>query len=572
MLSMSNKRRFACAWMMLLSLGGAQIGCQKQSTPESGTSQQDLLAVSASLKADLAHVRKLAASSPGGSVELDLSDDAQYRFIRARVAAAGKTPEKYPQFFASLQAIRERQQTRKQQRAVSTLEELNAPTSDHLVGSVLMGPDGQTFEASAFSTIQGGTEYSFLDVVAWNEDQTQQLSEYGWGEVYGDGRKLWARAAGPLSTKDALLYVDSASIVSINGQEVVRFKSITTVAAPGCNVVHPQDNAPTPRDGIVTICLDRNHGDCDYPLVGYRQVQIPLQGSFTFPFPVTSINNTTSTYAKLVEESGGPREMAFGTFFSELHINPDNPRQVWWSVPQHRGIFAGVLFRPYEDVDLFLGIDVTMNRGGRSVQSSVTLASTPGGTSKFVCMPKMQISYSCLAKGTQVKLAGGKSAAIETIAKGSEVLTDGAGVALGVADTSVGIERIPMVRLEDAAGHNLLLTTSHPVMTPDRGVVWAEELAVGDKVMTETGVSTLVKASRETYNGTVHNLKLSNSASTRGSTMYANGFLVGDLAMQKTYEFKNNPKPGADVLAKLPAQWHNDYQSSLKQGTLAARR
>ncbi len=36
-----------------------------------------------------------------------------------------------------------------------------------------MSPDGQTFEASAFSTIQGGTEYSFLDVVAWNEDQTQ---------------------------------------------------------------------------------------------------------------------------------------------------------------------------------------------------------------------------------------------------------------------------------------------------------------------------------------------------------------------------------------------------------------
>ncbi|WP_309894442.1 Hint domain-containing protein [Archangium sp.] len=352
----------------------------------------------------------------------------------------------------------------------------------------------------------------------------------------------------------------------------MRFKSITTVAAPGCNVVHPQDNAPTRRDGIVTICLDRNHGDCDYPLVGYREVQIPLQGSFTFPFPVTSINNTASTYAKLVEESGGPREMAFGTFFSELRINPDNPRQVWWSVPQHRGIFAGVLFRPYEDVDLFLGIDVTMNRGGRPVQSSVTLASTPGGTSKFVCMPKIQISYSCLAKGTQVKLAGGKSAAIETIAKGSEVLTDGSGVALGVADTSVGIERIPMVRLKDAAGHNLLLTTSHPVMTPDRGVVWAEELAVGDKVMTETGVSTLVKASRETYNGTVHNLKLANSASTRGSTMYANGFLVGDLAMQKTYEFKNNPKPGADVLAKLPTQWHNDYQSSLKQGTLAARR
>ena len=195
----------------------------------------------------------------------------------------------------------------------------------------------------------------------------------------------------------------------------------------------------------------------------------------------------------------------------------------------------------------------------------------------MTCLPKIQILYSCLAQGTQVKLADGKSAPVESIGKGQQVVTDGSGQALRVADTSVGIERIPMVRLRDEAGHDLLLTVTHPVMTPDRGVVWAEELKVGHQVLTESGVSTLVKADRELFDGTVHNLKLDRSAltqgrSARGSTLYANGFLVGDLSMQKSYEFKDRPGQAAALLAKLPSRWHADYQSSLKQGTLTAGR
>jgi hypothetical protein len=560
--------------MALLALGLTQAGCQKEGTPESGTNAQPMLTSSASLRADTQYVRGLTQKSPQGRAVLDLSDEAQYRFLRARVAAAGKTPEQFPQFFAMLESMRERHVARK--RAGAKPLEL-AAGADHLIGGLVLQPDGRKFEASAFSTIQDGSDYSFIDVVVWNDEQTRQLSEYGWGEVYGDGRKLWARAQGTALAHDqAWYYVDSLSIVSVNGEEEYPVvQGVTTHATPGCEIVHPRDIAPVRApDGIVTICLDRDYGDCDYPLVGHREIQIPLQGRMTFLQPVARINRATS-YAKLVEENGGPHEMAFGSFGDYLQIDPNDPRTVTWSIPQHLGVFNGILFGRYEDVDLFLAIDVDLNRMGRLTNQKAMLSST--GTGTFACLPKIQAVYSCLAEGTLVQMGNGQSAPVESIAQGSQVVTDSSGAALSVADTSVGIEQLPMVRLEDDAGRSLLLTGSHPVVTPDQGVRWAEELKVGQQVLTDSGVSTLVKASREMYHGTVHNLKLDPSTLAysryaKGSTMYANGFLVGDLAMQRAFEFKNSAKPSADVLAKLPAHWRGDYENSVKLGKLTARR
>jgi hypothetical protein len=181
--------------------------------------------------------------------------------------------------------------------------------------------------------------------------------------------------------------------------------------------------------------------------------------------------------------------------------------------------------------------------------------------------PKIQSVYSCLAEGTEIRLAEGKTARVEDITKGTPVLTHGSGLALKVVDTSVGIERIPMVRLVDDVGHELLLTESHPVVTPDRGVLWAQELKVGDPVVTESGVRTLVKAGRELFAGKVHNLKLDRSAVAKpefakGSAMFANGFRVGDLAMQRALEFKNRQAPTESLLARLPSRWHADYLNS----------
>lgn len=571
----SSINKLLSALCCVMMFGFAQVGCQK-SEPVQGNSDQQLLATTnLALRADYDHMRQLATAN-GGAVKLDLSDESQYRFLRARVAASGKTPEKYPQFFAMLNGMRARHLAQKGQQ----LATLQPKPHDHIVGDFTVLPGGTTFEATAFFTIQDGSDYSYVDAVVWDELGGTQVSDYGWGEVYGDGRKLKARATGTLPfPSDGVFYVDSVSLVSVGGVDETYYVAETVKTPPGGAMFHPSD---TNKDGIVTICLDRNYGDCDYPMVGYRQVQIPLKGTVTFPYEVAAIVNDNKTYAKLVEESGGPREMTFGPFYNWLKINPLDRRQVMWDVPQNQGVFNGILFQRYEDVDFFLSINVMLNRPsprGTTLTtaaakiSSVATATSPG-------MPearKVQIVYSCLAEGTEIRMANGKTLKIEDVTKGSQVLTNESGLALGVADVSVGIERIPMVRLQDDAGHNLLLTTSHPVLTPDRGVVWAEELSVGNKVFTESGISTLVKADRELFRGSVHNLKLDTAGLAqrefaKGSAMYANGFRVGDLAMQKAYEFKNSEDYRANVMARIPASWRADFQSSQKAGTLLTRR
>jgi hypothetical protein len=329
---------------------------------------------------------------------------------------------------------------------------------------------------------------------------------------------------------------------------------------------HPRDNN---ADNIVTICLDRNYGDCDYPLVGQQIVRFQNKGHIIFPFEVLSIYaDQATTFTKLVELNGGPRNMTF-PLANYLVVDPVDKRKVSWDIAQAQ--FNGILFQRYEDVDYFLSIKVKLRRGANGTDATAKVSSIDNGldasTNGMPKAKKMQIVYSCLAKGTKVQLADGKTANVEDITRETLVKSDASGLALPVSDISIGIERIPMIHIADAAGRDLLLTSSHPVMTPDQGVVWAEELSVGSKVLTNTGVSTLVKASREMYSDNVYNLKLDRSQlqdQAKGSTMYANGFLVGDLAMQKAYEFKNTKDLRADVLSRLPAKWHTDYRNSVK--------
>lgn len=551
----------------LLVLGLSQLGCEggRSST---GNNKQGLVQSGLVSPSDIKHMRGLA-NSHGGTVRMDLSDEVQYRFLLSRVAASGKTRQNSPQFFTVLDGMRQRHLARKQAPSVTTLE--GTKPKDHVIGDVVRLDDGVTFRVTSFATIQDGADYNFVDVVVWDETGAQQLSDYGWGEEYADGRKIAAQATGPLPTTGAMFVkADSINLVSVGGVEesfYIEEKTKVPAAAPGGQMIHPKDST---GDGVVTICLDRNYGDCDYPMVGYQSVKIPLKGSIIFPFPVKQIVDDNLTTIKLVDRNGGPRQMAFGPFARYITRDGTDPRKVSWDVPQELGQFNGILFQRYEDVDFFLSIHVVLDRGpGTKVTTKISsidrgLDVSTGG------MPEsepVQIVYSCLAKGTQVQLANGKAAKIEDIQRKTLVKSDGSGLELPVSDISVGIERIPMVRIADSAGRDLLLTSSHPVMTPDKGAVWAEELGVGSKVLTNTGVSTLVKVSREMYTDNVYNLKLDRShlkGHAKGSTMYANGYLVGDLAMQKAYEFKNSKDLRADVLSRLPAAWHADYRNSVK--------
>src|SRR6201999_2531620 len=94
---------------------------------------------------------------------------------------------------------------------------------------------------------------------------------------------------------------------------------------------------------------------------------------------------------------------------------------------------------------------------------------------------------SCLAAGTLIEMANGRTKPIENIHAGDQVFSpyDHTDSALAVMDTTKGTERIPMVRIEDEHGRRLLLTETHPVQVPGRGMVMSKYLKEGDVVTTK---------------------------------------------------------------------------------------
>ena len=90
-----------------------------------------------------------------------------------------------------------------------------------------------------------------------------------------------------------------------------------------------------------------------------------------------------------------------------------------------------------------------------------------------------------------------------------------------------------------------------------------------DRVKTDDGSSALISVTRESYTGKVYNLKVGNAEEAQSlgvdqTTMFANGFLVGDAQIQTKLDFAERQTLGAAAHRdRLPATWRTDYQTSL---------
>jgi hypothetical protein len=170
---------------------------------------------------------------------------------------------------------------------------------------------------------------------------------------------------------------------------------------------------------------------------------------------------------------------------------------------------------------------------------------------------------SCMAEGTRIQLAEGRVVPVEQVKMGDKVIAGAGSTVLTVTDVARGNELNPFVQLRDNLGHQVTLTEMHPIVTAKGEVVAARDLKVRDQVRTDKGVASLTAVKRVPVNGKrVFNLKLGTAeelakVDALGRTMFAGGFLVGDLAMQE--ELERPAKKPANVLASLPKAWHQDY-------------
>ncbi|MBQ4839295.1 Hint domain-containing protein [Pseudoalteromonas luteoviolacea] len=396
------------------------------------------------------------------------------------------------------------------------------------------------------------------------------------------------------------------------------------------------DNA-NPTNNRIKVCLNRRYDDCDIdayydpgtpndqikavvPFTGYRDVMGRVTKIYRPDWStknVTFDDNGNPTYTidpkgeRPVElyhgteifiqtkELGGATALGGGYqgsnhLFSD-HINLKyftkkvgsmtfDMTRISWNIPRSKGIFGDArLYGRYEDAHwiMNLSIESEETRGPRKMTRRysyvVGSADMPDDQSwKDIEHPPLQMVFSCLAKGTMIKLANGKELAIEQLSVGETVLgasqfAPNVHIPLEIKDISIGSESQPMIKLTTESGKELLLTESHPVVTQSGVSSWANKVQVGDRIRTASGLELITQVKEQKYNEHVYNLKLARTADdpnhSPGETfsMFANGLQVGDLAMQTDNEFEELVETEQDVLKRIPEAWHKDYLNSLNK-------
>ncbi len=367
-------------------------------------------------------------------------------------------------------------------------------------------------------------------------------------------------------------------------------------------------------DDIVKVCLNRSHNDCDYPYDqalpnAETKVQIPFSGTMIVNHNILEIWETNEELPPELGEAtniyvqkgsrGGVSVPAYAELengnksFSDYITIEDidfekKETTLKWVIPRDEGVFG--------DAELFSNIDEVLwnitiavngfpyfeeGRFAEPENFQLTLSSEENvrfGTYYAPVLDKMKFGYSCLAKDSMISMADGSKTPIEKIAIGDLVM--GALAAnvettqpMTVVDVSTGIEVIPMIQVTTREGNGLLITETHPVMTANKGIVWAKELMAGDRILTENGSVLVRSVSKQNYGDKVYNLALAplgNSTLDKYSEfgLFADGLFVGDLSMQDKYNYKDQVEEKEETveeaLQRIPVEYHTDYLNSLE--------
>jgi hypothetical protein len=183
------------------------------------------------------------------------------------------------------------------------------------------------------------------------------------------------------------------------------------------------------------------------------------------------------------------------------------------------------------------------------------------------------VRNSCFAAGTAIRRADGTTVPVEKIQVGDEIIANEVGTVITVTAATRGVEPEPMVRIRDSLGHDLTLTSKHPVITT-MGAVPAEEITTMSQVKTEDGVASVVEVERVRYEGMVYNLSVGTPeelamVSGVNRTMFAGGIQVGDNEMQ--FDMERQSKR-ASAERKLSPAWETDRKNAKAAALISGRR
>ena len=498
--------------------------------------------VETTLLSTTAHIRALhEAKTTGASIPLDIRDITQRRFVESRLRYAGKTPENSPNLFARI-------------RRNSLVAELGPTKCANPLSVRQDTEDPDKWIARVSTTCFDGAEYSYLDLFWWNTD-TNEILAFTFTEDFENPTDLVLEYPARATELGPNIQVDSFAVNSKGLEDYYVFEQHIQVRSGDLQstdkIFAPTDSISYP-DGIVTACIARDNGGCDYhyPAPEFH-ILLPLQMSFRFPRRVQSIFKAVAQVHMM--DTGGvcqSADLVAHTSFDAANVTLDTKGPVDFGVK-----CVG------DQARVRLWVKIVAHGSDGKLYSMFWANDLPPDSPDHDTRFPLQFVWSCLAEGSKITMADGSEKRIEEVGLGERVRSGGPGEWLSVVDISTGYESAPIVDLETEHGDALLVTQGHPLFDASGRPMRADELSVGSLIQTHRGPAKVTKLERKPYAGKVYNLKLGTEHQIAGQNvgaihMFANGLRVGDsrsqwaLSLARTQEAKQAP---------LPLEWRRDH-------------
>lgn len=539
------------------------------------------------------------------AMQIDLADDKQFKYLRNKLRVHGIDKLSAPEVHEQLGLARERAIAAKLQRSPGGIDynPLNAGegTEDPRCSTEIYVDE---LDADNFKTVmQSGCieGFNYDAMIMEHFAGTQKVLEVA-AESWVDGN-LHEEAVTPqpamdkeMSAKVTMLATTPAGTTEafyLQTPPMVNHQLNTPVRI---NMDHPLDQD---WNGQILVCLERstNSPTCDYKhttsgtcagnalcdrandpkfpvypaTYNTNRLYLPMKGSSVGAAANGMVIDKIRSWATLDTPDGDGSKGGFckgdltgSPFFSlQAYTSYTAGVRIALHAPAlGTGTWANHCVKNRQKVDMHLEV---------TTKNPVTGAAGPTFTwSSQKNAQNVAIYWGCMPPGTEIKLVGGATTKIEDIAIGQKVMADESGRMLTVVDVVEGTERKPLVRIIDSVGNTVNLTDTHPVPVVGGDVREARELAIGDRIMTEDGVTTVAYVEKEDYEGVVYNLVLGTPEEREGlaptkTTMYANGVLVGDSQMQSFVRLRADALAESKRLEALPESYRLDYQRSLER-------
>ena len=545
---------------------------------------------------------------PGAPYRLNLANPIHYRYVMSALRRAGESAQNSPQFFRLLQAASKAKNaqdlTAKPELAVVVDDGQPQPQDLNFINILTLKTSPATFLANGVSSVVNGTQRTLVTMELYTTADNQvYASDYG--STFTQGQYFQEPVTGTVPSTQPnkttagfglFQYVPqgSSSVTSVlyRTDDTV-IPTAACMLAPNycvrtgtnCNPGQYQTTCTNnvPNTTPIKVCYYRgSQQECDY----YNQAPahptnfvFPIQGNAQFANNIVSPVSGSVVITLLNPNKGGGCYLNLGGQTPPVPITSANwsatGQTVNWNYSAAAFPDPTGCLEYYNATNTILNMQAYVALQGGGTQppgfGSFTFTSDRNqiGQPGVYIVPPIQIQQGCFSSGTSIRMADGKQRFVDDFfADPSEIVRSSDGKSRRVVTTTRGIEPKPMVRLKTANGHELLVTATHPIITP-KGALMAGELKAGDTVVTEGGNAALTSVTQERFTGKVYNLRLDaeENAPLEQSALYANGILSGDLRgqvqLEQARQARREPDP-AEVRKQLAPEWRQDYDNYLK--------